>query len=71
MAEGGARIRFAGYAAVFNRLDNGGDLIKPGAFRETLKRRGSVPLLWQHRAGAVIGRIDAVREDKRGLSTLR
>lgn len=70
MAEPRGSIRFAGYAAVFNQLDNGGDVIRPGAFRDTLKRQSGVPLLWQHRAGAVIGRIDAVREDRRGLRVI-
>ena len=70
MAEQRRGLRFAGYAAVFDRLDNGGDVIRPGAFRETLQRAGGVPLLWQHRTGAVIGRIDALREDRRGLRVI-
>ncbi|QIK79384.1 hypothetical protein G7077_11200 [Sphingomonas piscis] len=51
-------MRFAGYAALFDRVDRGGDVIRPGAFAEALKRGGQVPLLWQHKAGAVIGRIE-------------
>mgnify|MGYP006191789549 CR=1 FL=1 len=49
--------RFAGYAAIFDRIDNGGDVIAPGAFAGSLRRRGAaaLPLLWQHRAGAVCG----------------
>ncbi|HVF84250.1 MAG TPA: HK97 family phage prohead protease [Sphingomicrobium sp.] len=70
MAEPPGRVRFAGYAAVFDRLDNGGDVIRAGAFRETLKRCRSVPLLWQHRTGAVIGRIDTIREDRKGLRVI-
>lgn len=67
MGERNSRVRFAGYAALFDRLDNGGDVIRPGAFRETLKRQSDVPLLWQHRSGAVIGRIETIREDRKGL----
>ncbi|MCA1653359.1 MAG: HK97 family phage prohead protease [Sphingomicrobium sp.] len=63
-------VRFAGYAAVFDRVDSGGDVVRKGAFAETLARKGSVPLLWQHRAGAVIGRIEQVAEDRRGLRVI-
>ena len=61
----GARgVRFAGYAAIFDRPDRGGDVIRKGAFLGSLG--GEVPLLWQHKAGAVIGRIEHLSEDKRG-----
>ncbi len=33
-------VRFAGYAAIFDRLDNGGDVIAPGAFAASLARLG-------------------------------
>jgi len=60
-------VRFAGYAAVFDRPDGGGDIIRKGAFLESLKRAGEVPLLWQHKAGRVLGRIEHLSEDQRGL----
>ena len=60
-------IRFAGYAAVFDRVDRGGDVVRSGAFLRSLAAGGAVPLLWQHRPGAVIGTIEALAEDKRGL----
>lgn len=64
-------MRFAGYAAVFDRVDRGGDVIRPGAFARTLARAGSgVPLLWQHDAGRVIGRVEQLREDRRGLRVI-
>ncbi|MCL6739879.1 HK97 family phage prohead protease [Sphingomonas sp. RB56-2] len=62
-------VRFAGYAAIFDRPDKGGDLIRPGAFTESLGK-GDVPLLWQHKAGAVIGRIEHLSEDRRGLRVI-
>ena len=34
-----ATLRFAGYAALFNRRDNGRDVIRPGAFARTLAER--------------------------------
>lgn len=63
-------VRFAGYAAVFDRPDRGGDIIRPGAFTEALKAAGEVPLLWQHKAGEVVGRIEHLSEDKRGLRVI-
>jgi len=64
-------MRFAGYAAVFDRADRGGDVVRPGAFARALKRgAGAVPLLWQHEAGRPIGRIEYLREDKRGLRVI-
>lgn len=60
-------LRFAGYAAVFNALDRGGDIIRPGAFAESLKRtRGRVPLLFQH-GGDPVGEVQMLAEDDRGL----
>lgn len=53
---------FAGYAAVFDVADRAGDVVRAGAFAGA----GDVPLLWQHRGGAV-GSLTAVREDARGL----
>ena len=63
-------VRFAGYAAVFGRPDRGGDVIRKGAFARALERTGEVPLLWQHKAGAVVGRIEHLSEDKRGLRVI-
>ena len=66
----GNRMRFAGYAAVFGHPDSGGDVIRPGAFAASLAATRDVPLLWQHRAGAVIGRVEHLSEDKRGLRVI-
>ena len=64
-------MRFAGYAAVFGRPDRGGDVVEAGAFARSLKRgAGSVPLLWQHDAARPIGRIEYLREDRRGLRVI-
>lgn len=63
-------MRLAGYAAVFGHPDSGGDVIRPGAFAASLKAAHEVPLLWQHRAGTVIGRVEHLSEDKRGLRVI-
>jgi HK97 family phage prohead protease len=60
---------FEGYASVFNIVDLGRDMVLPGAFRETLQRRGAprVKMLWQHEAGEPIGSWLSIAEDARGL----
>ena len=58
-------VRFAGYAAVFDRVDRGGDVVRAGAIRVS----ADVPLLWQHR-GAPVGRIEAIAEDEKGLRVI-
>lgn len=58
----GLGARFAGYAAVWDRVDRAGDVMRLGAFADA----GVVPLLWQHRGG-VVGSIEAIGEDARGL----
>jgi HK97 family phage prohead protease len=66
----GNTVRFAGYAAVFDRPDGGGDIVRKGAFLESLRRAGEVPLLWQHKAGRVLGRIEHLSVDRRGLRVI-
>lgn len=65
-----AIMRFAGYAALFNVVDRGGDIIRPGAFDRSLAAKASLPLLWQHRALAVIGSVDQLAQDARGLRVI-
>jgi HK97 family phage prohead protease len=62
-------MRFAGYAAVFDRPDSGGDVVRKGAFAHALKRAGEVPLLLQHK-GQPVGRIEHLSEDRRGLRVI-
>ena len=63
---------FKGYASIFSgKPDAYGDVIAPGAFRDTLaehKARGTAPLmLWMHDPSEPIGRWDSVVEDRKGL----
>lgn len=64
-------MRFAGYAALFDRVDRGGDLIRAGAFlRAVEKGAAGVPLLWQHDPARPIGRVERIAEDARGLRVI-
>jgi len=56
-------LSFTGYAAIWDRMDRAGDVMRRGAFAGA----GEVPLLWQHR-GTPMGRITALAEDETGLS---
>jgi hypothetical protein len=62
-------VKIGGYAAIFDHVDRGGDVVRPGAFDRTLRLRsaGAVPLLWQHAMARPIGGIDALAVDGRGL----
>jgi uncharacterized protein len=57
-----------GYAAIFNTVDQGNDIILPGAFAETLREQ--TPLLYfNHKANdLVIGSIIEAKEDAKGVA---
>jgi len=60
---------FEGYASIFDTEDLGRDTIAPGAFRESLARKGAqgIRLLFQHRPDEPIGIWEELKEDRRGL----
>ncbi|PIY28411.1 MAG: HK97 family phage prohead protease [Comamonadaceae bacterium CG_4_10_14_3_um_filter_60_42] len=58
---------FEGYASVFGVLDQGMDVVAPGAFKRSLATKRKVKMLWQHDPGKVIGVWEEIREDERGL----
>lgn len=60
---------FEGYASLFHREDLGRDIVMPGAFRETLRKRGTggVKMLFQHDPNQPIGVWQRIYEDARGL----
>ncbi len=61
----------SGYASLFGAVDQGGDLVEPGAYAASLGRLraegGSIKMLWQHDPSEPIGVWDEVREDAKGL----
>ncbi|SFB83655.1 HK97 family phage prohead protease [Tropicimonas isoalkanivorans] len=60
-----------GYASLFGKTDQGGDVVQPGAYAASLKAMAGadrrVKMLWQHDPAQPIGVWDEVREDARGL----
>ncbi len=52
---------------MFDRVDRGGDVVRAGAFARAV-RKGSVPLLLEHRVP--IGRVEMLAEDARGLRVI-
>jgi HK97 family phage prohead protease len=64
-------MRFAGYAAVFDRPDSGGDVVRAGAFARAVAHGAvGVPLLWQHDPKRPVGVIERIAEDARGLRVI-
>ena len=59
-------ILIEGYASLFGFADSSGDVVRPGAFARSM-RDGAVPMLLQHRSGAIAGRWTRLVEDARGL----
>jgi Escherichia/Staphylococcus phage prohead protease len=60
---------FAGYASLFGTEDMGHDIVLPGAFRDSLARRGTrgIKMLFQHKPDEPIGVWETLKEDARGL----
>ncbi len=60
-----------GYASVFGRRDQGGDVVQAGAYGASLSALATagrrVKMLWQHDPREPIGVWDEVREDGHGL----
>ncbi|WP_163372867.1 HK97 family phage prohead protease [Endozoicomonas acroporae] len=62
---------FSGYASVFDVVDSYGDVVKKGAFLESLgewSSKGKLPpILWQHDPDQPIGPYTMMVEDEKGL----
>jgi HK97 family phage prohead protease len=61
-------MRIAGYAAIFDHPDRGGDIVRKGAFARAA--RAGLPLLWQHDRTRRIGFVERLEEDARGLRVI-
>lgn len=69
---------FKGYGSIFNNIDQGGDMVMPGAFKKSLrewKKRGKLPkMLLQHGGmfgpaedAIPVGKYTTMEEDEKGL----
>lgn len=57
-----------GYASLFGRKDQGGDVVQKGAYAASLGRaKTGIKMLWQHDPAQPIGVWDEVHEDDKGL----
>ena len=62
-----------GYASIFNNTDHHGDIIQPGAFKQSIikhDQNNNIKLLWQHNHNEPIGKIDFLKEDNIGLTII-
>ncbi len=59
---------FEGLASTFGIRDRAGDVIEPGAFRDSLARTRQVKMLWQHDPRAPIGVWERIAETPSGLA---
>ncbi len=64
-------VTIEGYASLFGKADNGGDVVAEGAYQASLNRLaskgGTVKMLWQHDPTQPIGVWDEISEDQKGL----
>lgn len=69
MAREDTNLYIEGYGAYFGNRDSYGDIIAPGAFSAFLASEDAqrVKLCWQHDFDDVLGVIETMREDERGL----
>ncbi len=58
---------FTGYASVFDYTDSQMDVVKKGAFQQSIINRKNVKMLWQHDAHQPIGLYPVMQEDGKGL----
>jgi len=62
-------IAIEGYASRFEQSDQGGDVMRKGAFHLTLQKQklSDVKMLWQHDPAHPIGKWLHIQEDNQGL----
>lgn len=61
----------SGYFSTYDRIpDSYGDVIAPGAFTETIKKREAsghpFPLCWNHDLDQIIGKVDSIEDTEKG-----
>lgn len=56
-----------GYASTFGNIDHHNDIVQKGAYKEFIKKNKTIPILYQHWGGDVLGVWNTFTEDKKGL----
>lgn len=59
-------LRIRGYGSIFNDADSDGDVVAPGAFKQTLELPPRA-MLWNHESGSPCGYWTLMEERERGL----
>lgn len=59
--------RIRGFASTYGNIDEGGDVVVPGAFAKSLAQRDTYPLLWSHDMSMPIGKA-TLSDQKKGLA---
>lgn len=57
---------FTGYGSTFNNIDYWDDIVMPGAFKESLKKR-MPKMFWNHSSNSPVGVYEEAYEDEKGL----
>ncbi|MCZ4271161.1 HK97 family phage prohead protease [Maritalea porphyrae] len=63
---------FSGYASIFGKIDQGGDIVVRGAFENSLRKRGTanIRMLFQHDPKEPVGIWQSIKETDVGLKVV-
>ena len=67
LSDGSTVGSFSGLASVFGNTDMVGDIVAPGAFKDSIRDPPRIKLLWQHDSAQPIGTWRELRETPEGL----
>ncbi len=59
--------QFEGYLSTYGNTDRDGDVMTKGCFDESLQKKSTVPMLWNHDRNSVIGKLE-LSSDNVGLA---
>ena len=59
-----AAYHFRGYASTYGNIDRDQDVMLAGCFDESVKRKSTIPMLWNHWRSDVIGKINLSLDEK-------
>jgi hypothetical protein len=62
-----SEYQFEGYLSTYGNTDRDGDVMVKGAFDDSLKKKSTVPMLWNHDRNSVIGKLE-LSSDSVGLA---